>query len=178
MVHPLEKFQFCPRCGSSSFEEHDFKSKRCNKCNFIYYFNPSAATVAVIINENHELLVCRRAHDPAEGTLDLPGGFVDMNETIEEGMIREINEELGARAVIERFLFSLPNTYFYAGFTVHTVDCFFLCHLRKGDCIKAMDDADALYWISAEKICPEEFGLNSIRKGVERLLTDDLALLK
>ena len=41
---------------------------------FVYYFNPSSATVALILNERDELLVCRRAKEPAKGTLDLPGG--------------------------------------------------------------------------------------------------------
>ena len=38
------------------------------------------------LNEKKELLVCRRAKEPAKGTLDLPGGFIDMNETGEEGV--------------------------------------------------------------------------------------------
>ena len=41
------------------------------------------------------MLVCRRAIDPAKGTLDLPGGFIDMNETGEEGVAREVLEETG-----------------------------------------------------------------------------------
>ena len=81
MNHPLELFKFCPKCGSSHFEENNMKSKRCADCGFVYYFNPSAATVAFILNEKEELLVCRRGKNPKIGTLDLPGGFVDMRET-------------------------------------------------------------------------------------------------
>ena len=49
--HPLEKFHFCPLCGSDRFVENNFKSKRCEACGFVYYFNPSSSTVAVIVNE-------------------------------------------------------------------------------------------------------------------------------
>ena len=93
MEHPLDQFLYCPKCGSSHFEINNEKSKKCADCGFVYYFNPSAATVALILNEKNELLVCRRAKEPAKGTLDLPGGFIDMNETGEEGVAREVLEE-------------------------------------------------------------------------------------
>ena len=93
-IHPFDTFHYCPKCGGK-FEEHNEKSYRCEQCGFVYYFNPSAATVAVIVNERDELLVCRRAKEPAKGTLDLPGGFCDMYETAEEGVAREVREETG-----------------------------------------------------------------------------------
>ena len=73
MKHPLDLFQYCPECGSSHFEVNNEKSKKCTDCGFVYYFNPSSATVALILNDQNELLVCRRAKEPAKGTLDLPG---------------------------------------------------------------------------------------------------------
>ncbi len=94
MKHPLDLFQYCPECGSSHFEVNNEKSKKCTDCGFVYYFNPSSATVALILNDQNELLVCRRAKEPAKGTLDLPGGFIDMNETGEEGVAREVLEAL------------------------------------------------------------------------------------
>ena len=51
-MHPLEKFKYCPVCGSKHFEIHDEKSKKCENCGFEYYLNPSAATAAIILNEN------------------------------------------------------------------------------------------------------------------------------
>ena len=97
MKHPLAQFLYCPECGSPHFEVNNEKSKKCTDCGFVYYFNPSSATVALILNEKKELLVCRRAKEPAKGTLDLPGGFIDMNETGEEGVGREVWEETGLK---------------------------------------------------------------------------------
>ena len=79
MEHPLNQFKYCPKCGSAAFEIHNEKSKQCTDCGFVYYFNPSSATVALILNEKDELLVCHRAKEPAKGTLDLPGGFIDLS---------------------------------------------------------------------------------------------------
>ncbi len=144
MLHPLAVFRYCPRCGSAAFVEHDNRSKRCRQCGFTYYHNAAAATAAVILNAQGNLLVTRRAYEPAKGTLDLPGGFVNPGESVTDGCVREIREETGGEAVIERFLFSLPNTYHYSDFNVHTADLFFLCRLKDEDAVAAHDDAAAL----------------------------------
>ena len=169
-MHPLELFKYCPKCGSSHFVVHNVKSKHCEDCGFTYYFNPSAATVAFIINRKGELLVCRRAKDPAKDTLDLPGGFIDMFETGEEGVTREVREETGLTVTEAVYQFSLPNTYLYSGFLVHTLDQFFLCKVSNEDYITAMDDVAACCWVPMNQVKPEEFGLNSVRMGVEYFL--------
>ena len=79
--HPLEVFKYCPKCGSELFEVHNAKSKHCSNCGFTYYQNPSSATAAFILNSDGELLVVQRGKEPAKGTLDLPGGFVDNDES-------------------------------------------------------------------------------------------------
>lgn len=168
--HPLSQFRYCPKCGSSRFDIHNEKSRQCADCGFIYYFNPSSATVAFIVNSRDELLVCRRAKEPAKGTLDLPGGFVDLYETGEEGVIREVKEETGLQVVRTRYLFSLPNLYVYSGFTVHTLDMFFCCEVEDTLHYKAMDDAAALFFVPLKDIRPEEFGLGSIRRGLQLFL--------
>lgn len=173
-MHPLELFKFCPKCGSPCFEVNNEKSKRCADCGFVYYFNSSAATVAFILNEKDELLVCRRAKDPMKGTLDLPGGFIDMFETGEEGVAREVLEETGLEVMKADYLFSLPNTYLYSGFLVHTLDQFFRCIVRNTNHVKAMDDVADSFWLSIDKINPNEFGLTSVREGVRRFLREKL----
>ena len=170
MSHPLDKFKYCPCCGSSDFQIHDARSKHCAHCGFTYYHNASAATVAVILNNKGELLVARRAFNPAKGTVDLPGGFEDPGESVDEGCLREVKEETGAEAEIVRYLISFPNTYSFSDFDVHTADCFFLCRLTAGQKVAASDDAAELRWIPLCDVRPEDFGLLSIRRGVERLL--------
>lgn len=169
--HLLAMFHYCPVCGSARFAIHNEKSKRCQDCGFEYYMNPSAATVAVILNERDELLVARRAKEPAKGTLDLPGGFSDCYETSEEGLMREVLEETGIQITEPRFLFSLPNEYPYSGLIVHTVDMFYYCRVPSDTPLRAMDDAAELLWIPLQDISPEDFGLRSIRQGVEKILS-------
>lgn len=170
MCHPLQQFKYCPRCGSNLFINNDIKSRRCTSCGFVYYFNPAAATVAIIIDNNQQLLVCRRAKEPARGTLDLPGGFCDCFETAEQAVAREVKEETGLDVYQTEYLFSLPNTYLYSDFLVHTVDIFFHCHVTNIHQAHAADDAAELIWCPINQLKPELFGLNSIRQGIKQLI--------
>lgn len=170
MMHVLASFRHCPRCGSAAFDVHDARSKRCAACGFTYYHNASAATAAFVVNAAGELLVLRRAFDPARGTLDLPGGFAEPDETLEESCLREVREETGCPAVIERYLFSLPNTYRYSDFDVHTADAFFRVRLTDLTNLQAHDDAAALFWVPLTAVRPEKFGLASVSKGVALFL--------
>ena len=175
MEHPLAQFKFCPKCGSPRFEVHNGKSKHCADCGFTYYFNPSSATVALIQNGRGELLVCRRGKEPAKGTLDLPGGFVDMFETGEEGVIREVKEETGLDVLRARYLFSLPNLYLYSGFLVHTLDMFFRCTVADTGHFHAMDDAADAFFLPLQDIRLEDFGLDSVRRGLGMFLEQELS---
>jgi len=142
-MHPLELFKYCPKCGSPHFEVNNEKSKRCADCGFVYYFNSSAATVAF-----------------------------DMHETGEEGVAREVLEETGLQVEEAVYQFSLPNTYLYSGFLVHTLDLFFLCKVKDTSRIKAMDDVAESFWLPLDEVNPEEFGLDSVREGVRRFLKE------
>lgn len=171
MGHPLEKFCFCPVCGSQRWAENNFKSKKCGDCGFVYYANPCSATAAFIVDEQGRLLVVRRAKEPAKGTLDLPGGFVDNGETAEEAMAREVCEETGLSVESCEYLFSIPNVYTYSAMHIHTLDMFFRCRVRRGGTARAADDAEDCQWMRCEDICPDDFGLRSIREGVIRFLS-------
>lgn len=169
MKHPLSLFSFCPVCGEKDFGINNSKSKKCNSCGFVYYFNSSSAVVALIFNMKGELLVCRRAKEPAKGTLDLPGGFVDMYEMAEDAIWREVKEELNLDIDSLSYQFSLPNIYLYSSFEVHTLDIFFECNVSSFDNMKVADDVSDAYFLSLDKVTSEEFGLSSIRKGIEML---------
>ena len=96
-MHPLEKFEYCPMCGSHHFVENSKASKKCENCGFEFFMNPSSANVAIITNSKGEILVERRRNEPAKGTLDLPGGFAELGETAEQGVAREVMEETGLK---------------------------------------------------------------------------------
>lgn len=172
--HPLEKFCYCPRCGSSRFVVNNASSKRCEDCGFVYYFNPRAAVVAVICDEKGRLLVAKRAKEPAKDTLDLPGGFTECYETAEESLAREVMEETSIVVDNAHYLFSEHNIYPYSGIDIHTMDLFYWVRVDSRVSIESRDDVASLHWVSWHELKPEDFGLLSIRRGVERLLKCNL----
>ncbi|MFR9534863.1 MAG: NUDIX domain-containing protein [Rikenellaceae bacterium] len=162
----LNSFHFCPKCGGNFVDNND-KSKRCEKCGFVYYFNPSAAVAAIIRNEQGDILVSTRDREPAKGSYDLPGGFVDCFETAEQSVSREILEECHLETAEVKYLFSLPNIYTYSNFDVHTLDIFFECTIKDYKPLKADDDVATLEFIALKDLDPSKFGLQSIREGLE-----------
>lgn len=178
MQHPLSYFHYCPHCGSPNFIEHNFKSKQCMRCHFTYYANPSAATACFIINEKKELLIAKRAKEPAKGTLDLPGGFVDMGENAEDAIRREIAEETSLIIDNPKYLFSLPNIYHYSGMEIHTLDLFFEVKINQEYCPKAADDVAELFFMPLTQLSPESFGLNSIQAAIKKYLFLSLSVEK
>jgi ADP-ribose pyrophosphatase YjhB (NUDIX family) len=75
----------------------------CPSCGHIAYENPKIV-VGSVVSEAGRVLLCRRAIEPRRGYWTLPAGFLEMNETVEEGARREAREEADARLLIEGVL--------------------------------------------------------------------------
>jgi 8-oxo-dGTP diphosphatase len=70
---------------------------------FTYDYPRPMVTVDAVVFRKYgnktEVLLIQRGHYPYEGMWALPGGFVDMEETLEEAIIRELEEETGLKGV-------------------------------------------------------------------------------
>src|ERR1043165_4060536 len=72
-----------------------------SKKKYCYDYPRPAVTVDVVIvtrEATPRVLLIRRKHEPFEGMWAIPGGFVDMDEGLEEAARRELFEETGVRA--------------------------------------------------------------------------------
>lgn len=167
--HPLKELEYCPKCGNRSFEEQSPKSLICKECGFNLYLNSAASVVAILINDEGKLLFTVRKYPPSEGTLDLPGGFVDPGETAEEALRREVMEELQLNIQDFNYFGSFTNEYSYGGLTYATLDLAFICFPENYDQIIPGDDVADYVFIDLKDVDVEKIGLHSIRQIVRQL---------
>ena len=94
--------RFCAYCGEKLIEK-PFQGKNhwyCQPCDRIHYENPFPAVAALLTNQKGQLLLVKRAVEPAKGQWCLPGGFIEIDESIEEAVLRELREETGVEGEI------------------------------------------------------------------------------
>jgi NAD+ diphosphatase len=107
--------------------------------------------------------------DPDKGKWDLPGGFIDPNETAEAAACREIKEELGIEISNSdlKYITTSPNNYLYKNVPYRTMDIFYECELTS-DVIKieAEDEIQELIWVKRSEIDLNQIGFVSIRKVI------------
>ncbi len=88
-----EKDSHCSFCGTA-FDRGQSWPRLCRVCANTSYLNP-LPVVVVLLPLAGGLVVIRRNTEPRKGTLTLPGGYVDLGETWQEGGRRELLEETG-----------------------------------------------------------------------------------
>ncbi len=120
---------FCSECGSSELEikipGSDNRARTvCNHCGKVHYINPRIVVGCVPVWEN-KVLLCRRAIEPRLGLWNLPAGFLELDETLEQGAVREVFEEAKAQVIINNLLAIYSNTrhhYVYVHFVADIKD--------------------------------------------------------
>ena len=168
----FEAYQYCPICGHHKTLQPQSKgSVKCSVCGYELYKNPTIGGVAVITDDENRLLVVKRSKDPAKGTWHLPGGFVEVGETVEQGIAREIKEELNIDIEVEQYLFSIPNRYLYHNIECFPLDFFFKCRIKDMSSLHIDLTENSEYTLlRPQDIKVEDFGLPSIREGIRRYL--------
>jgi len=165
--------RFCPVCGTPT-QQLEAIMKKCPSCKHEIYPPIATATIVLVRRGDEALLV--RARNFRSNHYGLVAGFLEPGETLEECVAREVMEETGLTVTRTQYLFSLPNTYLYSGFLVHTLDQFFLCSVEDDTTLDARDDVAESWWIPLDEVNPALFGLDSVRQGVERFLKKVLNL--
>ena len=110
---------------------------------------PKLMVDVVVPSEDGRVLLIRRASDPYEGQWALPGGFVEVGETLEAAAAREAEEETGLKVEIVRLVgvYSAPDRDPRG----HNVSCAYLARSTEGEPSAASDAAEASF-LDPEKI--------------------------
>jgi len=135
-----------------------------------YPAHPVVGVGAVVVRSGRALII-RRAHEPRQGEWSLPGGHVELGESLIDTVRREVKEETGLEVhpgpIIETFdrVHRDPD----GRIRFHFVIVDFVCEAPNGDPV-AGSDAEAVAWVTAAEL--DGYGVNAhaaavIRKGLE-----------
>jgi NAD+ diphosphatase len=96
--------RFCPRCGAPAARIPGELGKRCSACQYDHYPHLHPAVI-VLVRDNDRVLLTRKSFWP-KGRYGLVAGFVDVGESLEAAIDREIQEEVGVRVKDVRYIAS------------------------------------------------------------------------
>jgi 8-oxo-dGTP pyrophosphatase MutT (NUDIX family) len=97
---------------------------------------------ALVFNDEEQILV---VENTLNNRYEFPGGGVDIHESFEEGLIREVWEETGLSVAIDHFIL-FDDEFFLtpSGKHWHTIKCFYRCHALSGELCKTILDEEPL----------------------------------
>jgi 8-oxo-dGTP diphosphatase len=117
--------------------------------NYTYDYPRPAVSADITVfrqyNNNLQILLIRRKNQPFQGMWALPGGFMEMDESLEQTAVRELEEETGLRGIdLKQFkTFSQVNR----DPRTRVVTTVFYGFAEDGnDCAKGNDDAEEAEW--------------------------------
>jgi ADP-ribose pyrophosphatase YjhB (NUDIX family) len=94
----------CKACGSAAAYAvppgDTLERAVCGACGLVHYENP-LNVVGTLPVWDGKVLLCRRNIEPRFGLWTLPGGYMEIGETVAEGAVRETVEEAGARVELQ-----------------------------------------------------------------------------
>jgi ADP-ribose pyrophosphatase YjhB (NUDIX family) len=159
----------CNQCGSSVIyripDDGDTKERAvCTNCQTIHYENP-LNVVGTIAHWGDKILLCKRNIEPRKGKWTLPAGFLELQETTEQGAARETDEEAGAQICMQG-LFTLLNVA-----RVGQVHFFYRAQLLSDTFNPGIETMEARLFAEHE-IPWDEIAFTTVKETLTRYFTD------
>jgi len=140
-----QRFHFCPVCGAELTKRYLTGRERlvCSRCGRVHYENPIVGVAAIILDKDGKILLVRRSPNITyPGLWCIPCGYLEYDEDVRVGIVREIEEE--TNLVIEPSEVFAVHSNFHNP-QQHTVGIWFLSKVVSGTPL-AGDDASELGW--------------------------------
>jgi mutator protein MutT len=103
--------------------------------------------VGAVIVQNGRVLLIRRGSEPLKGHWTLPGGLIEVGESLIEGVVREVREETGLDVEVIELVELLDRIHHHEDrVRYHYVIADYLCRVISGE-PRAASDAEAVRWV-------------------------------
>ncbi len=164
----IEHFAFCPRCGGRLQAPDKEGGSRCDRCDRAWYRNAAPTTGCVIVRDG-KALVTVRASEPEKGKVDIPGGFLKIDEDPIAALKRELNEELGVEITVSMSdcIQAVPHPYGDDG--EWTLAMGFKARLVSGE-PTPNDDVASCMWVGPEQVDELDWAWDHDRSLVKKVL--------
>ncbi len=133
---------------------------------YTYEYPRPSVTVDIVVfgydgGKQLKMLLIRRGSDPYKGHWALPGGFVDLDEDLEQAAFRELEEETGVKDLYLEQLFTFGKPGRDPRGRVISVAYFSLVNLQDHPAVAA-SDVDKAEWFALDELPPLAFDHNDI----------------
>lgn len=165
----VSEMNHCRRCGTELQRQDASAIFICNN-NHTIFDNARPAVGVILLKDTTTAILGVRAHEPHAGTYDTIGGFVDIGETVEQALEREIYEEAGLKNnqySKPNYLCSFPVLYEYKGEHIPVVSMFFTATLHAPlSSLIPGDDIAGIHVQPLETLNPEHFPQSDVRNAI------------
>jgi 8-oxo-dGTP diphosphatase len=109
--------------------------------------------VGVLIKRGNSILLVKRSNNPGRGLWSIPGGVLELGETLEEAAVREAKEETGADISVDRLLdiYNLIENDDSGRIRYHYILINFLAHHVRGE-LKANAESSEIRWVKINEL--------------------------
>ena len=136
--------QFCGRCGTGTVLKEGERSRVCPSCAQLHYPRIAPA-VMVLLRRGPEFLLARSPHFPP-GMYSALAGFTEPGETLEQTIVREVQEEVGLEIKNIRYFASQPWPF------PHSLMIAFHADYADGEITPDPTEIEAADWFSLERL--------------------------
>jgi NAD+ diphosphatase len=170
MAYWHERHAFCGRCGAPTMSEQSGHQRRCSNADCNAMFFPRIDPAVIMRVEHGDSVLLGRQASWAPGMHSVLAGFVELGETLEDSVRREVKEEVGLELSDVRYFASQPWPFpasLMVGFVATAAD----------DRITVnKDELESARWFTREELrkSPENETLRLSRKdSISRVLIED-----
>ncbi len=137
--------RFCPRCGAATRAVHGGQSRQCTVCRLELYPRTDPAVIVAMVDPDDRLLLGRQPVW-APGRYSVFAGFVEVGESLEQTVHREMAEEVGLELTGVTYLGSQPWPF------PRSLMVGFLAHAARAEPVPAVGEIELARWFTRDEL--------------------------